>query len=111
VQYFLYKWNGLPSELFCSFLRLAHDRWWIAVIRKPRTVFGEIREIVTLRLYGCGDSCRRIHALCTNLHGFEAAIERLANDHDVSISEICEKTNVLYSERFVACLRTFACTF
>ena len=106
--------NGTAYRLNCFvylYQRLEHDRWLLAVIRPPK-VFAEIREICSLRLYGCGDAdptCHRIHALC-NLHGLEAAIECLVNDH-VPISGICEKTRVLYSPRFVDHLHTFALHF
>ena len=107
--------NGSAYRMNCYvyiYQRVEHERWLLGVIRPPK-IFGGVREIFSLRLYGCGDAnpaCQKIHALC-NLHGLEPAIECFANERDVSISELCEKTNVLYSERLVDHLHTFASHF
>jgi hypothetical protein len=109
--------NGMAYRLNCYvylYRRVEHDRWLLALIRPSKLgVFEEIREIFSLRLYGCGDAnptCQRIHALC-QLHGLEPAIECFANERNVSMSELCEKTNVLYSSQLVDHIHTFASHF
>ena len=108
--------NGTAYRTNCYvylYKRLERDRVMLTVIRPPQ-FFPHIRLNISLRLYGCGDAnpeCERIHALCSELHGLEQAIECFANDRDVSISDICGETNVLYSSTLVDYIRTYATHF
>jgi hypothetical protein len=89
---------------------LAPDRVMLTIIRPPQ-YFPHVCVNITLRLYGCGDSdpeCRKIHALCSEQRGLQAPLEVLANDPDVSRSDICAKTGILYSSILVTFLRAYA---
>jgi hypothetical protein len=108
--------NGTAYRTNCFvylYERLERDRVMLTVIRPPQ-FYPCVRVNISLRLYGCGDSnpeCTRIHALCSELHGLQGALEVFANERDVTISDICTKTNVLYSSILVDYIHTYATHF